>query len=68
MSKEIIEKLFEININHTSSGTKEEKGSGLGLILVKEFVTKQGGEIFVESEPGKGSKFTFTIPLSEKSS
>ncbi len=63
MSKEMINDLFRININHTSAGTNEEKGSGLGLILVKEFIEHQGGKIWVESAEGKGSKFTFSLPM-----
>ncbi|MBC7423859.1 MAG: HAMP domain-containing histidine kinase, partial [Ferruginibacter sp.] len=42
--------------------TNDEKGSGLGLILVKDFVTQQGGSISVQSEQGKGTCITFTIP------
>jgi signal transduction histidine kinase/ligand-binding sensor domain-containing protein len=63
MLKEDIDKLFRIDMHYTSAGTNEEKGTGLGLILVKEFVTKQDGEIWVESDVGKGSTFFFTIPL-----
>ena len=44
-------------------GTAGEKGTGLGLQLTKDFIHKNGGEIHVESEPGKGSKFTFTLPI-----
>ena len=55
------EKLFRIDQNLTTQGTSEEKGSGLGLILCKEFIEKNNGTIWVDSEINKGSSFTFTL-------
>lgn len=63
MTKEKLNKLFDIAENTTSLGTKGEKGSGLGLILCKEFVLKHNGTITVQSEVGKGTKFTVSIPI-----
>jgi signal transduction histidine kinase/ligand-binding sensor domain-containing protein len=63
MSADKMEKLFRIDANLTSRGTDDEKGTGLGLFLCKEFVEKHGGKIWAESEEGKGSTFKFIIPL-----
>ena len=63
IKQENIGKLFEIDEHHTTSGTNNEKGTGLGLILCKEFVEKNKGKLIAESTLGKGSDFVFTIPL-----
>ena len=62
ISKENINKLFRTDVHHTTIGTSEEKGTGLGLILCKEFVEKNNGKIWVESDLNKGSTFTFSLP------
>ncbi len=63
ISQENIQKLFRIESKFQTTGTADEKGTGLGLILCKEFVEKHNGQIWVESEQGKGSNFKFTIPI-----
>ncbi len=62
MTPEVMKILFDKTAPYTTRGTANEKGTGLGLILCKEFVEKNGGTIWVESEVGKGSAFYFTIP------
>ncbi len=62
MKKEMVGNLFKINSSMTTYGTNHEKGSGIGLILVRDFVERNGGTINVESKIGKGSKFAFTLP------
>jgi signal transduction histidine kinase len=64
MSPAVMEKLFRLDSKHSTLGTAQEKGTGLGLILCKDFVEKNGGRIWVESKEGKGSVFYFTIPNS----
>ncbi len=57
------EKLFRIDISHSSKGTAKEQGTGLGLILCKELVEKHGGKIWIESSFGKGTSIKFTLPI-----
>ncbi len=62
MSPEVQEKIFKIDESFTQLGTAEEKGTGLGVILCKEFMTYHKGNLSVESEEGVGSKFILSIP------
>ena len=62
IEKSDLRKLFTIDENFSVPGTQDEGGTGLGLVLCKEFIEKHKGKIRAESEPGKGSKFYFIIP------
>jgi PAS domain S-box-containing protein len=62
ITQEDLPKLFRIDVQYTRNGTAGEKGTGLGLSLCKDLVEKNGGEIWVESEVGKGTTFRFTLP------
>ncbi|MDR1368554.1 MAG: HAMP domain-containing histidine kinase [Dysgonamonadaceae bacterium] len=61
MSREQLQTLFRVDRRHTLAGTAGEQGTGLGLIVCKELVEKQGSTLHIESEEGKGSRFWFAI-------
>ena len=65
MTQETIDKLFRIDVTHVEAGTAGEKGTGLGLILCKEFTERNNGELTVKSTPGKGSTFSIRLPASK---
>ncbi|SDL64436.1 Signal transduction histidine kinase [Catalinimonas alkaloidigena] len=62
MKPEVLEKLFRIDARHSTKGTANEKGTGLGLVLCQEFVRKNGGTLRVESQPGEGTVFCVVLP------
>jgi signal transduction histidine kinase len=68
MPKEVSQKLFKLDNKYSTKGTEGEKGTGLGLIICKEFVEQNGGEIGVESEEDKGTTFWFTLPSQKDTS
>ena len=68
MVTDTIKSLFKLDSKKTLPGTENESGTGLGLIIVKEFVERHGGLITVKSQPSKGSYFSFTLPLKTKNS
>jgi len=65
MSKEIQESLFTAQMSSLSKAREGNKGAGIGLLLVKGFLEKNGGEIWVESIEGEGSSFYFTLPIEQ---
>ncbi|CAM3970339.1 PAS domain-containing sensor histidine kinase [Flavobacterium sinopsychrotolerans] len=65
MSKEIMDTLFAPQVKSLSKAVEENKGAGIGLLLVKGFLEKNNGEIWVESEEGKGSSFYFSLPIKQ---
>jgi len=62
MQETQLDNLFISNRSHSTHGTNNEPGTGLGLILCKEFTEMHEGKIWAESEKGKGSTFYFTLP------
>jgi len=65
MTPETMLRLFRLDTNQTTLGTENEKGTGLGLFLCKDFVEKHGGKIWAVSDKDKGSTFHFTLPLNQ---
>jgi signal transduction histidine kinase len=65
IAKEYIGKIFNTGDHYSTKGTNDEKGSGLGLLLCKEFVEMHGGKIWAESNQIEGTTFYFTIPLAK---
>lgn len=66
ISKKLQDRLFDIKENSSTRGTQGERGTGLGLVMCRDFVELIGGKIWVESEENKGSDFMFTIPLKKE--
>ena len=64
MSKEQIRQI-NTNTFYNTRGTKNEQGTGMGLMLCREFISKNGGYLMIESKPGKGSTFSFTLPTAK---
>lgn len=65
ISKEAMDRLFRIEYKHSTTGTANEKGTGLGLMLCKEFIEQYGGQLSVDSKEGIGSTFRFTMPAAD---
>jgi two-component system sensor histidine kinase/response regulator len=68
IQKQNLEKILNMKEYYTTFGTRREKGSGLGLNLCIDFIRRNNGELYIDSEYGKGSMFTFTLPLERNGS
>lgn len=66
MDEQLVKDLFRIDKKVQREGTENEQGTGLGLLLCKEFVEANGGKIWAESKEGAGSEFIFTLPIAEE--
>ena len=66
MDEDKIQKIFKLDRKKSTPGTENEVGTGIGLLIVKQFIEKQGGKISVTSKPSLGSNFTFSIPSERK--
>ena len=66
MSEKVLNSLFKIGETISIHGTNNEKGTGIGLLLCKEFLDKHQSELIVESKKGKGSTFKFSLPVKSK--
>jgi signal transduction histidine kinase len=62
MSQENLQNIFRLDVSQSTPGTEEEEGTGLGLIICKEMLEQNGGQIWVESESGRGTTVGFSIP------
>ncbi|MFA7290463.1 MAG: HAMP domain-containing sensor histidine kinase, partial [Melioribacteraceae bacterium] len=62
MNEQEVEKVFELNKSYTKHGTSGEKGTGLGLLVVKEFIAMHKGKLSAQSTLGVGTKFTVSLP------
>ena len=62
MTESVMTKLFKIDTHHSTAGTENEPGTGLGLIICQEMILQNGGKIWVQSETGKGTTMHFTVP------
>ncbi len=62
MSRKILDNIFRLDEQTSRKGTEGEPSSGMGLIICKEFIEKNGGKLWIESEENKGSTFYFTLP------
>lgn len=65
IDEEVLPRLFDIDFHHSTVGVNNEQGSGLGLKLCREFIVKNGGDLWVESKKNQGSTFTFSIPQAD---
>ena len=63
MNMKIIDHLYQLDANISRRGTEGESGTGLGLIICRDFIERHGGKLWVESEEGRGSTFCFSLPL-----
>ena len=62
MSQESLERIFRLEATQSTPGTEQEEGTGLGLIICKEMIEQNGGQIWVQSESGKGTTVSFSMP------